>query len=767
MDKVVKSCQNPRMHLKNSPPYILDILPDTYQYLKLIWSKNEDKPQFLNDCEYFRIFLDNLIRKTKQTTKLFKDGKEKMFEEGSQYRRSLTKLSLIFSHMLSELKAIFPNGLYAGENFRITKNEASDFWKKSFGSRIIVPWKLFRQMLHQDHPIQSNLEAMALKSTIDLTCNDFISNFEFDVFTRLFQPWNTLLRNWNALAVTHSGYMAFLTYDEVKQRLMKYIQRPGSYIFRLSCTRLGQWAIGYVTTDGNILQTIPQNKSLCQALIDGNREQFYLYPDGHDLNPDLTSILQKPSEEHILVSHEQYELYCEMGTTFQLCKICAENDKDVRLEPCGHLLCTPCLTAWQDADGQGCPFCRAEIKGTEPIVVDPFNPHKVLKSPSPDSKNGENRNSTFFDADDDDHFEDPSQWAPSPTSPSTQPSQLKLPGAAGGVSKSKGASNSKDRGPLPPLPPPRRPTPTSSPQPSPHSSPQLLRRKLPDVNVPSPKLPPRNLVSRDSQENTDTTPDTGSRHTHLMPEDAEWSTTSGCQVTHDLVTLDTVYDKLSDATTANPNGSSQGTISIDPLEGETINPIYEGNKVNPIYEGDRINPLFEGDKINPIYEGAPASPLYEHVSDAYSNPPPPRSQRSTNTSLGHQVPDDYDVPPALRTIDNNPLLPRPQVPSSLPTIVLQEDYDFPPPPRKAPPHENHNTRSENVEHKDDVMYATPMRRTIPSDNSGGSAAEALTAIEQLLQEGYTQDAVVRALGIAHNNIDMARNILREFAPSKH
>lgn len=45
-----------------------------------------------------------------------------------------------------------------------------------------------------------------------------------------------------------------------------------SYIFRLSCTRLGQWAIGYVTQDKTILQTIPQNKSLCQALIDGERE---------------------------------------------------------------------------------------------------------------------------------------------------------------------------------------------------------------------------------------------------------------------------------------------------------------------------------------------------------------------------------------------------------------------------------------------------------------------------------------------------------------
>ena len=105
------------------------------------------------------------------------------------------------------------------------------------------------------------------------------------------------------------------------------------------------------------------------------------------------------------VTQEQYELYCEMGSTFQLCKICAENSKDIRIEPCGHLLCTHCLTAWQvgkhsiwrqqrnlhlpnlflqdsEGNGGGCPFCRAEIKGTEQIVVDPFDPtrHTTLSS---------------------------------------------------------------------------------------------------------------------------------------------------------------------------------------------------------------------------------------------------------------------------------------------------------------------------------------------------------------------------------------------------
>ncbi|XP_023176022.2 E3 ubiquitin-protein ligase CBL-B-B isoform X2 [Drosophila hydei] len=377
MDKVVKLCQQPKMNLKNSPPFILDILPDTYQRLRLIYSKNEDQMHLLHANEHFNVFINNLMRKCKQAIKLFKEGKEKMFDENSHYRRNLTKLSLVFSHMLSELKAIFPNGVFAGDQFRITKADAADFWKSNFGNSTLVAWKIFRQELNKVHPISSGLEAMALKTTIDLTCNDYISNFEFDVFTRLFQPWVTLLRNWQILAVTHPGYVAFLTYDEVKARLQRYIHKAGSYVFRLSCTRLGQWAIGYVTADGEILQTIPQNKSLCQALLDGHREGFYLYPDGQAYNPDLSSAVQSPTEDHITVTQEQYELYCEMGSTFQLCKICAENDKDIRIEPCGHLLCTPCLTAWQvDSEGQGCPFCRAEIKGTEQIVVDAFDPRK-------------------------------------------------------------------------------------------------------------------------------------------------------------------------------------------------------------------------------------------------------------------------------------------------------------------------------------------------------------------------------------------------------
>ena len=87
----------------------------------------------------YRVFLDNLMNKCKKCIKLFKDGREKMFDETSSYRRNLTKLSLVFSHMLAELKALFPMGTFAGDTFRITKSDAAEWWKKSFPDKFVYP----------------------------------------------------------------------------------------------------------------------------------------------------------------------------------------------------------------------------------------------------------------------------------------------------------------------------------------------------------------------------------------------------------------------------------------------------------------------------------------------------------------------------------------------------------------------------------------------------------------------------------------------------
>ncbi|XP_016376475.1 E3 ubiquitin-protein ligase CBL-like isoform X1 [Sinocyclocheilus rhinocerous] len=379
LDKLHKLSTNPRLGLKNSPPYLPELVSETAIHLTEVWAPYRGSMMAVprgDEGDYLRIHIRHLLDKADRAVLLFKDGKEKMFEETSSYRRNLTKLSLLFSHMLNELQTLFPGGRFQGDTYRITKTEAKDFWRKAFGHKCIVQWNIFKQQLRRVHYFEEGMEAMALKSTVDLTCNDHISIFEFDIFTRLFQPWSTLLRNWNHLAVTHPGYMAFLTYDQVRVRLEHYRHRPGSYIFRLSCTQMGQWAIGHVTSDGNIVQTIPRNTPLYQALIQGFKEGCYLYPDGRDVNPDLTSLCSPTHKGRVKVTEEQYELYCEIGSTFQLCKICTERDKDTRIQPCGHLLCQPCLTGWQKSDGHTCPYCRCDIRGTESILIEPYLPER-------------------------------------------------------------------------------------------------------------------------------------------------------------------------------------------------------------------------------------------------------------------------------------------------------------------------------------------------------------------------------------------------------
>uniref|UniRef100_A0A8C8YV29 E3 ubiquitin-protein ligase CBL n=1 Tax=Prolemur simus TaxID=1328070 RepID=A0A8C8YV29_PROSS len=791
MDKVVRLCQNPKLALKNSPPYILDLLPDTYQHLRTILSRYEGKMETLGENEYFRVFMENLMKKTKQTISLFKEGKERMYEENSQPRRNLTKLSLIFSHMLAELKGIFPSGLFQGDTFRITKADAAEFWRKAFGEKTIVPWKSFRQALHEVHPISSGLEAMALKSTIDLTCNDYISVFEFDIFTRLFQPWSSLLRNWNSLAVTHPGYMAFLTYDEVKARLQKFIHKPGSYIFRLSCTRLGQWAIGYVTADGNILQTIPHNKPLFQALIDGFREGFYLFPDGRNQNPDLTGLCEPTPQDHIKVTQEQYELYCEMGSTFQLCKICAENDKDVKIEPCGHLMCTSCLTSWQESEGQGCPFCRCEIKGTEPIVVDPFDPRG---SGSLLRQGTEGAPSPNYDDDDDERADD---------SLFMMKELAGAKAASGSLHKDKPLPVPPTLRDLPPPPPPDRPysigaenRPQRRPLPcTPGDCPS--RDKLPPVpssrvgdswlSRPIPKVP----VAAPSPSDPWTGRELTNRHS--LP----FSLPSQMEPRADVPRLGSTFSL-----------DTSMNISSSPLAG----PECEHPKIKPSSSANAIYSLAA--RPLPVPKLLPGEQCENEEDTEYMTPssrplrPPDTTQSSRACDCDQQIDSCtyeamYNIQSQAPPITENSTSGEGNLAaahaSTGPEESENEDdgYDVPKPPVPAVLARRTLSDISNASSSfgwlsldgDPTNFTEgsqvperppkPFPRRINSERKAGScqqgggaaasAAAAVTAspqlsseIENLMSQGYSYQDIQKALVIAHNNIEMAKNILREF-----
>ncbi|CAD5215936.1 unnamed protein product [Bursaphelenchus okinawaensis] len=378
ISSVLKLCSDKKLGLKNSPPFICDILPEIREHMVKILIEDSNA---IKSNTYFKVFIANITSKCKETRDLFKESGDKMYDETSQGRTRLTRKTLVFSHMSHELKAQFEDGKFIGNSFKLTKQPADQFWRTHFGFRTIVPWEEFRLAIMELNGFTNEYPIYALKDTIDLTRNDHISNFEFDVFTRLFHPWDTLLINWHTLTVEHPGYMAYMTYEEVKKRLTPHLNRPGSFVFRMSCTRLGEWAIGYVACDGKIYQTIPQNKPIIQALIEGTRGKYYLFPDGCNKNVDLQKALPASSDKMVKVTSEQFELYSEIGSTFEICKICDERNKNIKLEPCGHLMCLPCLNSWVESadNGKTCPFCRSDIRGTENIVIESYRPSKAEK----------------------------------------------------------------------------------------------------------------------------------------------------------------------------------------------------------------------------------------------------------------------------------------------------------------------------------------------------------------------------------------------------
>ena len=135
LDRLIKSCQLPRMNLQTSPPCLLDILPDLQQILKQILAHYNERFHLLNDIDYFRIFLDNLMELSTKTINCLKQAGQLIYDEQSTYRKDLIKFSLYFSHNLAEMKALFPEGMYIGEKFRLTKDEAKEFWKRNFAER--------------------------------------------------------------------------------------------------------------------------------------------------------------------------------------------------------------------------------------------------------------------------------------------------------------------------------------------------------------------------------------------------------------------------------------------------------------------------------------------------------------------------------------------------------------------------------------------------------------------------------------------------------
>jgi len=215
---------------------------------------------------------------------------------------------------------------------------------------------------------------------VDITKSGYVSIYIFDVFVRLFAPWKNINKVWLTLGYSHAAFKASMTYDEAAQRLESL--DIGSFLYRMSATKIGQWAIAY-RTEYNVLQSIPEKQNLAEALIEGVSDGRYRYPDGRQENTDIgvLAVLAKDEYEEIEVPEENW--YKPIGSTFEQCKLCYDHVKNVKLEPCGHLSCVECLRKWrmQEANKTTCPFCREEDRSSATIKFTYKPDEKRKKTP--------------------------------------------------------------------------------------------------------------------------------------------------------------------------------------------------------------------------------------------------------------------------------------------------------------------------------------------------------------------------------------------------
>lgn len=89
LQKLHRLCTDQRLCLKNSPPYLPELVRETVNLLSDIWAPYRGSLSAVprgDEGEYLRIHVQHLLDKTDRAILLFKEGKEKIFEEKSNYR---------------------------------------------------------------------------------------------------------------------------------------------------------------------------------------------------------------------------------------------------------------------------------------------------------------------------------------------------------------------------------------------------------------------------------------------------------------------------------------------------------------------------------------------------------------------------------------------------------------------------------------------------------------------------------------------------------
>ena len=214
--------------------------------------------------------------------------------------------------------------------------------------------------------------------------------WEFNHFVELYKPFSCIMTTWRAVTNRHMGNKRYLDFIEIKRTLNEIRHIRGSYCFALDPRRPGRWVKLYVDLETGRTMQGDVEGTLYATLAAGMDSGALKYPDGVDRNVDVrTGKLQFHIDDTIVVDEKKHSEYVMNDSTFELCKVCQENRKDVKLSPCDHLLCRKCYDAWNDEKlEQGvmtrCPYCRGKIDKVIPIEVqNPLTDKQTKYEPPP------------------------------------------------------------------------------------------------------------------------------------------------------------------------------------------------------------------------------------------------------------------------------------------------------------------------------------------------------------------------------------------------
>ncbi|KAM7538477.1 hypothetical protein Aperf_G00000068423 [Anoplocephala perfoliata] len=319
--------------------------------------------------------VDSMYKTHKEYVKLLRSSLESLVEKFEKSLKSPLTVEILceyiikFHYLALEINYFFPNGQITNEQV-FGKAYAQEWWNASFESELFVKKEEFYDKFYETFREVSPIKAVFLE-TICFSSYEYVSKFDFDLFTRLFGNKEHLIRVFQRL-VNHLGYLKNGTYASSINAL-ELCRKPGSYIFRISTSKIGIWSIAYVDTSSRILQAMCYDWSVFFSLNYGIQQGIYRYPKGVEYFDDLSDLCELIGPREQLPNAPR-------------CENCHANPINTRLEPCGHVCCRACYKEALGSKDVGiagkCYKCSRDILCSTPIVLSVEVPSVPLFPPS-------------------------------------------------------------------------------------------------------------------------------------------------------------------------------------------------------------------------------------------------------------------------------------------------------------------------------------------------------------------------------------------------